>query len=117
MITWLYYLYISTLELITRLFYPMTEKVEGRKNYYELSFNHKQQEYIYRFQHKRIPSSILAAYSQGENVKDELTKFMGPRQDFFGLNPTPADLGMNDLEIVFSDLHTLTFDQNESISI
>lgn len=69
----------------------------------------------------KCPVKILTVKHNGKNITNEISKYLGPMENFHGANATPVKIGYDELEFEYLDddmnIVTKTFKDREVISI
>lgn len=109
------YLKYKCMRIATNIF--GNGNVESKKGKYEVTFFIDSIEYKMIFKKKRGPPSILSFEHEGKDVTEEIVKYMGPSNNFYGIPTTPSMLGFDTLDVTYVDGRVVNYSPKSSIQI
>jgi len=83
--------------------------------FYDLVYYDGANRFIVRFPKVRGPGKISRIMSEGQDVTNKLSEYMGPSHNFHGIPTTPEFLGYESLVFIFRDDSCNIFFKDEQI--
>jgi hypothetical protein len=117
--------WMATLSTATKIFLSRfksrpssSSNVKRVGNKYHVSYTLNGKQYVMITQGPRGPSEVDEVFDEhGNNVSNNVLKYLGPLNDFHGTPLTPKDLGYDRLVFETMDCETLTFTSDQVITL